>query len=97
METYLILRRNGWRSRVDFDHAAARSRTAGQELLDEVRWLRSYVLDEAGGGVGSVCIYRGPSPEVIRRHSRLAELPVDEIVAVSDFFVVRPDPDWVAA
>jgi hypothetical protein len=62
-----------------------------------VRWIRSYVLEEGGGSVGTVCIYQATSPEAIRRHASLADLPVDEIVAVADTVLVRPDPTPVGA
>ncbi|MGH3348077.1 MAG: nickel-binding protein, partial [Nocardioides sp.] len=39
-----------------------------------------------------VCVYEASGPEAIRRHADLAELPVDEIIAVADTVVVRPDP-----
>src|ERR1041385_4123044 len=92
MQTYVILRRSGWRSAADLEEAAARSRRVGdEEMPDDVRWLRSYVLDEGGGSVGTVCVYQGASPEAIRRHARLADLPVDEIIEVADTVIVRPD------
>jgi Nickel responsive protein SCO4226-like len=47
--------------------------------------------------VGTVCIYQATSPEAIRRHASLADLPVDEIIAVADTVLVRPDPEPVAA
>ena len=97
METYVILRRNGWRTAADLEEAAARSTTEGEEMPDDVRWIRSYVLAEQDGSVGTVCIYQASSPEAIREHARRAELPVDEIVAVADTVIVRPDPQAVAA
>jgi Protein of unknown function (DUF4242) len=98
METYVILRRSGWRSGEELGEAASRSRKVGdEEMADDVRWIRSYVLEEGGGSVGTVCIYQATSPEAIRKHASLADLPVDEIVAVADTVVVRPDPDRVAA
>ena len=98
MNTYVILRRSGWRSPEDLGEAAERSRKVGDERMpDDVRWIRSYVLDEGGGSVGTVCIYQATSPEAIRRHASLADLPVDEIIAVADTVVVRPDPAPVAA
>ena len=98
MNTYVILRRSGWRSPEDLGEAAERSRKVGdEEMPEEVRWIRSYVLEEGGGSVGTVCIYQATSPEAIRRHASLADLPVDEIVAVADTVVVRPDPAPVAA
>ena len=67
MKTYVILRRSGWRSADDLALAAERSRQVGDEQMpDEVRWIRSYVLDEGGGSVGTVCIYQATSPEAIR-------------------------------
>jgi hypothetical protein len=98
MNTYVILRRSGWRSPEELGEAAQRSSQVGNEQMsDEVRWIRSYVLEEGGGSVGTVCIYQATSPEAIRKHASLADLPVDEIVAVADTVVVRPDPTPVAA
>jgi hypothetical protein len=97
METYVILRRNGWRTAEDLQEAAARSTAEGERTPDEVRWIRSYVLAEQDGSVGTVCIYQASSPEAIRDHAQRAALPVDEIVAVADTVIVRPDPQAVAA
>lgn len=93
MNLYAILRRGGWQSAAELEQAAACSSEVGEEeMADEVRWIRSYVLEERDGSVGTVCIYEAQSPEAIRRHASLADLPVDEIVAVADTVVVRPDP-----
>ena len=92
MDTYAILRRSGWKSAGDLEEAAARSTVEGDKTPADIRWIRSYVLDEADGNVGTVCIYEASSPEAIRRHASAAELPVDEIIKVSGTVVVRPDP-----
>ena len=93
MNTYVILRRNGWRSPEDLQEAAGRSKAVGDEQMPaEVRWIRSYVLEEGGGPVGTVCIYQATGPEAIRKHASLADLPVDDIIPVADTVVVRPDP-----
>jgi hypothetical protein len=93
MQLYAILRRNGWRSAEDLQEAAGRSaRVGNEEMPDEVRWIRSYVLEEGAGAVGTVCIYEATSPESIRKHASLADLPVDDIIPVADTVVVRPDP-----
>jgi hypothetical protein len=98
MKLYAIVRRKGWRSGAELEAAAARSTRVGdEEMPDDVRWIRSYVLDEGAGAVGTFCIYEASSPEAIRRHADLADLPVDEIVAVADTVVVRPDPAPAAA
>jgi hypothetical protein len=92
MNTYVILRRSGWRSPADLQAAAARSTEVGDEMPDDIRWIRSYVLEEDGGSVGTVCIYQASSPEAIRDHAARADLPVDEIIAVADTVLVRADP-----
>jgi hypothetical protein len=98
MELYAILRRKGWRSGADLEQAAGRSTRVGkEEMAEDIRWIRSYVLDETEGSVGTVCIYEATSPEAIRRHASLADLPVDEIIRVADTVVVRPDPQPLGA
>jgi thiamine biosynthesis protein ThiC len=93
MDTYVILRRSGWKSPAELEAAAARSGQVGdEEMADDIRWIRSYVLEEGGGSVGTVCIYQASSPEAIREHGTRAELPVDEIIRVADTVLVRPDP-----
>jgi thiamine biosynthesis protein ThiC len=93
MDQYVILRRGGWRSPEELGEAAARSkRVADEDMPDDIKWIRSYVLEEGGGPVGTVCVYQASSPEAIRKHGSLADLPVDEIIAVADTVIVRPDP-----
>ena len=98
MKTYAILRRSGWRSPDALQEAAARSTAVGdQEMPDDIRWIRSYVLEEDGGSVGTVCIYEAAIPEAIREHARRADLPADEIIPIADTVVVREDPAPAAA
>jgi thiamine biosynthesis protein ThiC len=97
VNTYVILRRSGWRSPEELGEAAERSRKVGdEEMSDDVRWIRSYVLSESEGGVGTVCIYQATSPEAIREHASRAFLPADEIIEVADTVLVRPDPQPAA-
>ena len=96
METYLIIRRNGWRTADELRNAAERSSAEVERMSDDVRWIRSYVVAETDGSLGTVCIYEASSPEAIRRHAYAATLPVDEILAVADTVVVRPDPQPIA-
>ena len=63
-----------------------------EQMSDDIRWIRSYVLDEGDGAVGTVCIYQASSPEAIRDHAARADLPVDEIIPVADTVIVRQDP-----
>jgi len=92
MNTYLILRRSGWSSLEELQQAAARSEEAGERMADDIRWIRSYVMQQNAGKLGTVCVYQANSPEAIRRHAELALLPLDEIFPVMDTVVKSPDP-----
>jgi hypothetical protein len=98
MKTYVILRRSGWPSPEELGVAAERSaRVGNEEMADDVRWIRSYVLAEDGGSVGTVCIYQATSAEAVLEHARRAGLPADEVIEVADTVLVRPDPEPAAA
>ena len=92
MQLYGILRRNGWASAEDLQTAAERSTREGDKDGSGVRWIRSYVLAEDSGELGTFCVYEAESPEAISAHAQAADLPVDEIVPVADTVVVRADP-----
>jgi hypothetical protein len=93
VDLYAILRRNGWSNAADFATAGECSaRVLNEEMAEDVRWIRSYVLDEGDGAVGTVCIYEATSPDAIREHASRAGLPVDEIIPIAETAVVRPDP-----
>ncbi len=98
MNTYAILRRNGWSSADELQEAAARSKQVGdEEMSDDIRWIRSYVLEEGAGSVGTVCIYQATSPEAVREHASRADLPADEIIPIADTVIMRPDPEPATA
>jgi hypothetical protein len=97
MQMYAILRRDGWRTADDLKEAAGRSSVEGDKMPEDIAWIRSYVLDEGNGRVGTVCIYMASSPEAVREHAGRADLPVDEVIPVADVVVVRPDPAPAAA
>ena len=97
MNLYAIIRRKGWRTAEDLEEAAGRSTKAGDDMPDDIAWIRSYVLEEDDGTVGTVCIYQASSPEKVREHAGIADLPVDEIIPVADTVIVRPDPEKAAA
>jgi sporulation protein YlmC with PRC-barrel domain len=96
MQLYGIHRRNGWRTGQDLEAAAARSTEEGDKEGSGVRWIRSYVLSEESGELGTFCVYEADSPEAIRAHAAASDLPVDEVVAIADTVIVRPDPAPVA-
>jgi hypothetical protein len=96
MDPYVIRRRNAWPTEADLEAAAGRSTEEGDKADSGVRWIRTYVVHEDDGTLGSVCIYEGESPEAIRAHAERSEMPANEITRVADTVVVRPDPAPVA-
>ena len=93
MRLYAILRRGGFADGATLEAAAARSTNVGDTMPDDIRWIRSYVLGEDGGTLGTVCIYQASSEDAIRQHAEKADLPISEIIPIADTVVVRPDPD----
>src|SRR3954449_11559216 len=92
MDLYVILRRNGWRTGQDLEEAAGRSTEEGDKPDSGVRWIRSYVLAEESGELGTFCVYEADSPEAIQAHAAASEMPADEVIPIADTVVVRPDP-----
>ena len=98
MQLYVIRRPNVGRTLEDLQAAAARSRQVGdEEMSADIRWIRSYVVVEADGSLGTICIYEASSPEKIREHAERAGLPATEIWEVADTVIVRQDPVAAAA
>ena len=93
MDTYAIRRHKAWGSAEELGAAAERSKSvAADEFPEDIRWIRSYVIAEEGGTLGTVCIYQASSPEAIRNHAERVGMPADEIWPVADTVVIRPDP-----
>lgn len=93
MQLYVIRRRNGWKNADELEKAAAKSRRIGdEEMSSDIRWIRTYVVNEADGSLGTVCIYQASSPEAIRDHAGRVGMPADEITPIASTVVVRDDP-----
>jgi hypothetical protein len=93
MSLYVIRRPSGWATPEELGIAAGRSSRVGdEEMAEDIRWIRSYVVREEDGMLGTFCIYDGTSPKKNREHATRAELPATEIFAVVDTVLVRPDP-----
>jgi hypothetical protein len=98
MKLYAIRRNDGWASPQEVQATAAKSLHVGDnEMSEDIRWIRSYVVHEPDGGLGTICIYEASSPEKIREHAFRSDMPATEIFEVADTVVVRPDPVPAAA
>lgn len=93
MNTYVILRRSAWADADELGAAAKRSGAIGDgEMSDDIRWIRSYVIEEEDGRLGTVCIYQASSPEAVREHASRVPMAADEVIPVADTVIVREDP-----
>ena len=98
MKLYAIRRPSGWQSPEQIQATAARSlRVGDDEMPTDIRWIRSYVVSEPDGSLGTICIYQASSPEKIREHAFRVDMPAAETWEVADTVIVRPDPVEVAA
>lgn len=91
MDLYAIFRRNGW-DPSEIEAADARSNAEAEKLGGTVRKIRSYVLQEPNGRLGTICLYEAVSPEALMDHAKAADLPCDEAVRVVAIDVKNPDP-----
>ena len=93
MHTYVIRREKAWASPDELGATAERSKeVAAAEFPEDIAWIRSYVISEPGGTLGTVCIYQASAIEAVRKHAERVGMPADEILEVADTVVIRPDP-----
>lgn len=93
MQTFAIRRKSNWKDTAELSITAGVSaRVGNEEMPDQVRWIRSYVVREDDGRLGTVCIYQGENLAAIREHARRVGMSADEIALVEDTVVVREDP-----
>ena len=97
MNLYAIRRRDFWGTPEELQATAAKSAQVGEEMSDDVRWIRTYVVKEDSGKLGTVCLYQGTSAEKVREQAERTGMPADEITLVEDTVIVRPDPVLASA
>ena len=94
MDLYVTRRPSAWANHQELEAAGAKSAKVGNnEMSDRVRWIRSYVVKEPDGRLGSFCIYQARDPESIREHARRVGMPGALIFPVVKTIVVRADPE----
>lgn len=65
MDLYVIRRPSAWADLKELEAAGAQSARIGNEdMPDRVRWIRSYVVHEKDGRIGTFCIYLGRDEEI---------------------------------
>lgn len=98
MQLYAIRRSQGWSTPDELKATAAKSAQVGdEEMSSDIRWIRTYVVKEQDGTLGTICIYEASSPEKIREHAQRVDMPATEVYEIADTVVIRPDPAEVPA
>jgi hypothetical protein len=98
MDLYVIRRPSAWANMQELEAAGAKlAKIGNDEMADRVRWIRSYVVEEPDGRIGTVCIYQARDPESIREHARRVGMPADQILPVLTTVIVREDPAEASA
>jgi hypothetical protein len=93
MDLYVIRRPSAWADLKELEAAGTKSARIGDEQMsDRVRWIRSYVVKEADGRIGTFCVYEARDSESIREHAKRVGMPGDELYPVATTVVVRADP-----
>lgn len=97
MDLYFIRRRTAWKTPEELEAAAKRStEVAESDFPEDIAWIRSYVISEENGELGTACIYQASSEDAVRRHAERAGMPADEVRPIADTVLVRPDPEPAA-
>ena len=79
MQLYVIRRPSAWASTAELEIACAKSARIGdEEMPDKVRWIRSDVVTEPGGRVGTFCVYEAKDGAAIREHACKVGMPGGE-------------------
>jgi hypothetical protein len=93
LKTYAIRREQAWQGPEQLEVTAQRSKeVAESDFPDDIRWIRSYVIAEDGGSLGTICIYQATDVDAVRAHAQRVDMPADEVLEVVDTVIVRPDP-----
>src|SRR4051794_10885672 len=77
--------------------APSRPRSVTRRCRTASAGIRSYVVEEPDGRIGTFCVYQARDPEAIREHARRVGMPGDQISPVVATVVVRDDPAAASA
>ncbi|MEX0406798.1 nickel-binding protein [Aquibium sp. LZ166] len=98
MELFAIRRRSAWADTSELEKTAAKSARIGdEEMANQVRWIRSYVVAESDGRLGTICISEAKDMASLRDHARRVGMPGEDIEAIVKTVVVRTDPQDASA
>jgi hypothetical protein len=92
MKMYVIRRPSAWTNMQELETAGVKTaRIGNDEMSDRVRWVRSYVVREPDGRIGTFCIYQARDAASIREHARRVGMPGEEFYDVTATVIVTDD------
>jgi hypothetical protein len=89
---YLVPRTRAWQTEEELAAATDCLPAVIDAVCEDVRWIRSYIVQEDDGSFSGYCVYEASSPEVLLRHAEAMRLPTDAIKPVVSTIVAAPDP-----
>jgi hypothetical protein len=90
---YLVRRRRAWRTAAELQRSAgAARRVADEQMANHVCWLRSDVVREDDGSIGSLCLFQAIDVQALTEHARRAGVPCDDATPVIGRVVFREEP-----
>jgi hypothetical protein len=92
MPLYVVPRTRAWLTEEEVAAATDCVPAVNATLRDDIRWIRSYIVNEDDGSFSAYCVYEAANPEVLRRHADALGLPTDAIKPVAATIVATPDP-----
>ena len=93
MDLYAIRRPSAWADLNELQEAGAKSAQIGnEEMSEQIRWIRSYIVEEPDGMLGSICVYQAQDVEALREHALRVGMPGNNIVPIVNSLIIRPDP-----
>lgn len=97
MQLFSIRRRSGWADTDEIGAADDRARAEAERLSEKLRHVRTYLLEEEDGRLGTLCFYEAENANVVREHARCAKIPADEIVPVGATMISVSDVELEGA
>ena len=94
MNLFVIRRPSAWASLQELEAAGAKSaKVAKEQMSGTVSWIRSYVVHEPDGRIGTFCIYEAKDGEAIRDHAKRVGMPGEEFYPITDTVILERSDD----
>lgn len=97
MDFYVIRRPSAWRNQEELKAAKAKFAEVAEEMSGRLRWIRSYVVDEADGRLGSFSIYQAQDADSIRELTRRVGMPAAEFYRVNSNLIANEDSPEISS